>query len=78
MSTDAPENLWLAELWLQNRDRLVRLIATRMSPVLLRRMSPDDVAQETYLACGRRMKFLQEHIILEPMVVWREEIPLQI
>ncbi|MDO5472566.1 MAG: sigma-70 family RNA polymerase sigma factor [Akkermansia sp.] len=60
------ENLWLAELWLENRDRLVRLIATRMSPVLLRRMSPDDVAQETYLACGRRMKFLQEH----------EEVPI--
>ena len=58
---ESPENLWLAELWLENRDRLVRLIATRMSPVLLRRMSPDDVAQETYLACGRRMKFLREH-----------------
>jgi RNA polymerase sigma-70 factor (ECF subfamily) len=58
---ETPENLWLAELWLQNRDRLVRLIATRMPAVLLRRMSPDDVAQETYLACGRRVKFLQEH-----------------
>lgn len=58
---ETSENLWLAELWLQYRDRLVRLIATRMSPVLLRRLSPDDVAQETYLACGRRMKFLQEH-----------------
>lgn len=58
---ESPENLWLAELWLENRDRLVRLIATRMSPVLLRRVSPDDVAQETYLACGRRMKFLREH-----------------
>jgi RNA polymerase sigma-70 factor (ECF subfamily) len=32
-----------------------------MPAVLLRRMSPDDVAQETYLACGRRVKFLQEH-----------------
>ncbi len=63
---ESPENLWLAELWLQNRDRLVRLIATRMPAVLLRRMSPDDVAQETYLACGRRVKFLQEH----------EEIPV--
>lgn len=59
--TETPENLWLAELWLEHRDRLVRLIATRMPPVLLRRMSPDDVAQETYLACGRRMKYLQEH-----------------
>lgn len=64
--SEKSENLWLAELWLENRDRLVRLIATRMSPVLLRRMSPDDVAQETYLACGRRMKFLQEH----------EEVPI--
>ncbi|MBR2126858.1 MAG: sigma-70 family RNA polymerase sigma factor [Akkermansia sp.] len=76
MSAEAPENLWLAELWLQNRDRLVRLIATRMSPVLLRRMSPDDVAQETYLACGRRMKFLQEHSDV-PVFVKLRKLALQ-
>lgn len=74
--TENPENLWLAELWMEHRDRLVRLIATRMSPVLLRRMSPDDVAQETYLACGRRMKFLQEHEDV-PMFVKLRKIALQ-
>lgn len=73
---ESPENLWLAELWLQYRDRLVRLIATRMSPVLLRRLSPDDVAQETYLACGRRMKFLQEHEEV-PMFVKLRKLALQ-
>lgn len=73
---ESPENLWLAELWLQYRDRLVRLIATRMPPVLLRRLSPDDVAQETYLACGRRMKFLQEHEEV-PMFVKLRKLALQ-
>ncbi|MBR5894466.1 MAG: sigma-70 family RNA polymerase sigma factor [Akkermansia sp.] len=74
--TDAGVNLWLAELWMQNRDRLVRLIATRMSPVLLRRMSPDDVAQETYLACGRRVRFLQECPEV-PMFVKLRKLALQ-
>ena len=74
--TDAGVNLWLAELWMQNRDRLVRLIATRMSPVLLRRMSPDDVAQETYLACGRRVRFLRECPEV-PMFVKLRKLALQ-
>lgn len=52
-------NWWLAEAWLENRDRLVRLLAARMPPVLQRRMSADDLAQETYLACGKRMAYLQ-------------------
>ena len=54
-----PENLWLAELWLQYRERLERLLVLRMPPVLQRRLSVDDLLQETYLACGRRQQFLQ-------------------
>ena len=57
--TATPENLWLAELWLQYRDRLQRLLMLRMPAILQRRMSVDDLLQETYLACGRRMEFLR-------------------
>ncbi len=56
---DIPGNLWLAEVWLQHRPRVQRLLALRMPAVLQRRMSVDDLAQETYLACGRRLEFLQ-------------------
>lgn len=70
------ENLWLAEIWLENRDRLVRLLATRMPAVLLRRMSADDVAQETYLACGRRLAYLQSCPEL-PVFVKLRKIALQ-
>lgn len=52
-------NLWLAEIWLENRERLVRLLAAKMPRALLRRLSADDLAQETYLACGRRLAYLQ-------------------
>lgn len=54
-----PENLWLAEVWLENRERLLRLLAARMPAALLRRLSAEDLAQETYLACGRRVAYLQ-------------------
>ncbi len=59
--TTTPENLWLAEVWLEYRDNILRLLALRMPDVLNRRMSAEDLLQETYLACGRRMAFLQEH-----------------
>ncbi len=55
-----PANLWLAEQWQIYRDRLSHLLAARMPPALLRRMGVEDLLQETYLACGRRMTFLQE------------------
>ncbi len=54
-----PANLWLAELWLQHRERVMRLLALRMPAPLARRLSVDDLAQECYLACGRRLDFLQ-------------------
>ena len=57
--SNIPGNLWLAEVWMQNRERVLRLLALRMPPVLQRRLSVDDLAQEAYLACGRRLDFLQ-------------------
>lgn len=58
MATDLPDKLWLAELWQEHKERLLKLLTLRMPPVLLRRMSPEDLLQETYLACGARMSFL--------------------
>lgn len=73
---ETPQNLWLAEVWLEHRDRLVRLLATRMPRVLLRRMSADDMAQEAYLACGKRLEFLQSRPDV-PMFVKLRRIALQ-
>ena len=74
--TEIPQNLWLAEIWLEHRDRLVRLLATRMPRVMLRRLSADDVAQEAYLACGKRLDFLQNQPEV-PMFVKLRKIALQ-
>lgn len=71
-----PEHLWLAELWLEHRDRLLRLLALRMPPALLRRMSVEDLLQETYLACGRRVDFLQAEPEI-PMYVKLRRMALQ-
>ena len=73
---EMPQNLWLAEVWLAHRDRLVRLLATRMPRVLLRRMSADDVAQEAYLACGKRVDFLTNQPEV-PMFVKLRRIAMQ-
>lgn len=74
--TATPENLWLAELWLQYRDRLQRLLVLRMPVVLQRRLSVDDLLQETYLACGRRVEFLKAEPEV-PMYVKLRRIALQ-
>lgn len=56
---ETPAELWLSEVWQENRSRIEHLLATRVPPVLLRRMGVDDLVQEAYLACGRRLEFLQ-------------------
>ena len=71
-----PENLWLAELWLEYRERLQRLLVLRMPPILQRRLSVDDLLQETYMACGRRMDFLKAEPEV-PMYVKLRLIALQ-
>ena len=73
---ETPQNLWLADLWLQYRDRLLRLLALRMPAVLQRRLSVEDLLQETYLACGRRAAYLQAEPEV-PMYVKLRRIALQ-
>ncbi len=57
--SESPENLWLAECWLEYRERIARLLVLRMPVVLQRRIGVDDLLQETYLACGKRIAYLQ-------------------
>ena len=65
MSSQPTENkqenasLWLAEVWQDHKERLVHLISNRMPSALMGRMGVEDLLQETYLACGRRVEFLQ-------------------
>lgn len=58
--SEHPENMWLAESWLEHRERIARLLVLRMPAVLQRRVSLEDVLQETYLACGKRLDFLRD------------------
>ena len=58
---ETPAELWLAEMWQEHRDRIEHLISMRMPAALQRRMGVDDLVQETYLACGRRLDFLKGH-----------------
>ena len=73
---DTPENLWLAEVWQEHRERLLRLLALRMPAALQRRLSAEDLLQETYLACGRRLEFLQAQPEV-PLYVKLRRIALQ-
>ncbi len=69
---DEPDKaLWLAEVWQQHRERLHHLLAARVPQALLRRMGVDDLMQETYLACGRRLNFLQEEKADSPPIYVR-------
>ena len=47
------DNKQLEEAFLKFRDRLERLAAQTLNPVLSRRVSPEDVVQETMLAVSR-------------------------
>lgn len=74
--SETPENLWLAGIWLEHRERLLRLLALRMPAALQRRLSAEDLLQESYLACGRRLDFLQSQPEV-PLYVKLRRIALQ-
>ena len=71
-----PESLWLAEAWQEHKERSAHLLASRVPPALLRRMAVDDLVQEAYLACGRRVDFLQQRPEL-PVYVKLRRVALQ-
>lgn len=70
------DELWLAEAWQEHKDRIAHLMATRVPVALLRRVGVDDLVQEAYLACGRRLEFLLQKPEL-PVYVKLRRIALQ-
>ncbi len=54
------ESLWLAEIWQENRERLTHTLEGKIPEQLKRRLGVEDVVQEAYLACGRRLDYLRE------------------
>lgn len=59
MSEQQEEQIWLAEIWLELKPRMERLLASRVPSVLARRFGLDDLLQECYLSCSRRISFLK-------------------
>ncbi len=53
------DDLWLVEVWMEHRPRLQRIINARIPSIMSGRVDSDDLMQECYLACGRRISFLQ-------------------
>lgn len=70
------QNLWIAEIWLEHRSRLLNLLRLKMPEVLSKRLNAEDLLQETYLACSRNPQFLQEKPEL-PMYVKLRYLALQ-
>ena len=56
---DAEELNPLDPVFAEHRDRLLALARRNLNPVLLRRISPEDVVQETLAAACRRLDFLR-------------------
>lgn len=60
MTAEQEENLWIAEIWLEHRARLLNLLRLKMPDVLSKRLSAEDLLQETYIACSKAPEFLRE------------------
>ncbi len=73
---DEKSLLWLAEEWMQHRSRLQSLLGSRMPAVLQRRLGVEDLLQECYLACGKRINFFTEQTEI-PIYVKFRRIALQ-
>ena len=56
---DAEELNPLDPVFAEHRDRLLALARRNLNPVLFRRISPEDVVQETFAAACRKADFMQ-------------------
>lgn len=54
----SPSQQWLAAMFAEHRGRLLALAERRLKPVLLRRMSAEDVVQDAYAAAAKRLDYL--------------------
>ena len=51
----------LAEAFAEHRARLLSLVERRMNPILLKRLSHEDVMQEVYLAAAKRLAYFAQN-----------------
>ena len=51
----------LAEAFAEHRARLLSLVERRLNPILLKRLSHDDVMQEVYLAAAKRLPYFTQN-----------------
>ncbi len=50
---------WLAECFQEHRPRLLQVARLHIQPILLQRISLDDLMQELYLAASKRLKYFK-------------------
>lgn len=66
----------LGELFMLHRDRLWRMLTVRLDRRLVRRVSPDDVLQETFLDVSRRIgEYLADPAV--PFYIWLRFLAVQ-
>ena len=51
----------LAEAFAEHRARLLSLVEKRLNPILLKRLSHEDVMQEAYLAAAKRIEYFAQN-----------------
>ena len=51
----------LAEAFAKHRGRLLSLVKRRLNPILLKRLSHEDVMQEIYLAAAKRLTYFAQN-----------------
>ena len=51
----------LAEAFAEHRARLLLLVEKRLNPILLKRLSHEDVMQEVYLAAAKRLAYFAQN-----------------
>ena len=62
--SSSPE--WLAAMFAEHRERLLAVALRRLNPVLLRRMSAEDVVQDAYAAAAKRLDYLANNDDIPP------------
>jgi len=50
----------LADAFMEHRGRLMSLVERRLNPILLKRLSHEDVMQEVYLAAAKRLDYFAQ------------------
>ena len=62
---------WLAETFQDNRERLRRVAQLKINPMLLRRLTVEDLLQEVFLAASKRLESLRRNDDIPPFVKFR-------